>query len=40
MKDRWMNMGYEEEELKPYIEPLPDLNNQARIRESHTHARY
>ncbi|XP_062850258.1 serine/threonine-protein kinase MARK2 isoform X2 [Trichomycterus rosablanca] len=23
MKDRWMNVGHEEEELKPYIEPQP-----------------
>ncbi|CAI8017825.1 MAP/microtubule affinity-regulating kinase 3 [Geodia barretti] len=31
MKDRWMNMGFDEEELKPYIEPEADINNQARI---------
>merc|ERR550519_776605 len=24
MKDKWMNMGYEEEDLKPYIEPVQD----------------
>ena len=24
MKDRWMNVGHEEEELKPFIEPQPD----------------
>ena len=36
MKDRWMNMGFDEEELKPYIEPEADINNQARIRESFT----
>lgn len=34
MKDRWMNVGFEDEELKPYIEPEADLNDQARIRES------
>ena len=29
-----MNVGFEDEELKPYIEPEADLNDQARIRES------
>lgn len=27
MRDRWMNVGYEEEELKPYIEPQPDYKD-------------
>ncbi|KAG5668120.1 hypothetical protein PVAND_016073 [Polypedilum vanderplanki] len=31
MKDKWMNMGYEDDELKPYVEPQPDLNDQKRI---------
>uniref|UniRef100_A0AAQ5Y418 non-specific serine/threonine protein kinase n=1 Tax=Amphiprion ocellaris TaxID=80972 RepID=A0AAQ5Y418_AMPOC len=31
MKDRWMNVGYEQEELKPYTEPEPDLNDLKRI---------
>ena len=31
MKDKWMNMGYEEEELLPFIEPVVDLNDQKRI---------
>ena len=31
MKDKWMNIGYEDDELKPYIEPLPDLTDNARI---------
>ncbi len=31
MKDKWMNIGFEEDELKPYNEPLPDLNDQMRI---------
>lgn len=31
MKDKWMNMGYEDDELKPYIEPLPDLKDLKRI---------
>uniref|UniRef100_A0A8B9RF53 non-specific serine/threonine protein kinase n=1 Tax=Astyanax mexicanus TaxID=7994 RepID=A0A8B9RF53_ASTMX len=30
MKDRWMNVGYEEEELKPYIEPQPDYKDPKR----------
>ena len=30
-----MNVGFEEEELKPYSEPEADLNDLARIRESH-----
>uniref|UniRef100_A0A2I3HWS0 non-specific serine/threonine protein kinase n=1 Tax=Nomascus leucogenys TaxID=61853 RepID=A0A2I3HWS0_NOMLE len=31
MKDRWMNVGHEEEELKPYTEPDPDFNDAKRI---------
>ncbi|XP_065739834.1 serine/threonine-protein kinase MARK1 isoform X6 [Phocoena phocoena] len=31
MKDRWMNVGHEEEELKPYAEPEPDFNDAKRI---------
>ncbi|XP_030874326.1 serine/threonine-protein kinase MARK1 isoform X5 [Leptonychotes weddellii] len=31
MKDRWMNVGHEEEELKPYSEPEPDFNDAKRI---------
>ncbi|KAM5238483.1 serine/threonine-protein kinase MARK1 isoform 3-T3 [Ctenodactylus gundi] len=31
MKDRWMNVGHEEEELKPYSEPDPDFNDTKRI---------
>ncbi|XP_028266394.1 serine/threonine-protein kinase MARK1 [Parambassis ranga] len=31
MKDRWMNVGYDEEELKPYIEPEQDFNDLKRI---------
>ncbi len=31
MKDKWMNIGYEEDELKPYNEPLPDLQDNVRI---------
>ncbi|KAG8518177.1 Serine/threonine-protein kinase MARK1 [Galemys pyrenaicus] len=31
MKDRWMNVGHEEEELKPYTEPEADFNDTKRI---------
>ncbi|KAJ8371771.1 hypothetical protein AAFF_G00302410 [Aldrovandia affinis] len=31
MKDRWMNVGHEEEELKPYLEPQPDFSDIKRI---------
>uniref|UniRef100_A0A6J0T0Q6 non-specific serine/threonine protein kinase n=1 Tax=Pogona vitticeps TaxID=103695 RepID=A0A6J0T0Q6_9SAUR len=31
MKDRWMNVGHEEEELKPYTEPEPDISDTKRI---------
>nr|XP_020499317.1 serine/threonine-protein kinase MARK2 isoform X5 [Labrus bergylta] len=30
MRDRWMNVGYDEEELKPYIEPMPDYKDPRR----------
>ncbi|XP_069464694.1 serine/threonine-protein kinase MARK1 isoform X2 [Ambystoma mexicanum] len=31
MKDRWMNVGYEDDELKPYSEPETDFNDIKRI---------
>ncbi|KAL3285057.1 hypothetical protein HHI36_019181 [Cryptolaemus montrouzieri] len=31
MKDKWMNQGYENDELKPYIEPEADMNDPKRI---------
>lgn len=31
MKDKWMNIGYEEDELKPFTEPEPDLSDPIRI---------
>uniref|UniRef100_A0A665TZ50 MAP/microtubule affinity-regulating kinase 3 n=1 Tax=Echeneis naucrates TaxID=173247 RepID=A0A665TZ50_ECHNA len=31
MKDRWMNAGYENEELKPYTEPEQDFSDVERI---------
>ncbi|XP_052393873.1 serine/threonine-protein kinase MARK2 isoform X13 [Carassius gibelio] len=30
MKDRWMNVGNEDDELKPYIEPQPDYKDPKR----------
>uniref|UniRef100_W5M0Y8 Microtubule affinity regulating kinase 2 n=1 Tax=Lepisosteus oculatus TaxID=7918 RepID=W5M0Y8_LEPOC len=30
MKDRWMNVGHEDEELKPYLEPEPDYKDPKR----------
>ena len=31
MSDKWMNMGFEEDELKPYTEPKQDLSDYKRI---------
>ncbi|XP_018087561.1 MAP/microtubule affinity-regulating kinase 3 isoform X2 [Xenopus laevis] len=31
MKDRWINAGHEEEELKPFVEPVLDIADQKRI---------
>ncbi|XP_037806867.1 uncharacterized protein LOC119600595 isoform X11 [Lucilia sericata] len=31
MSDKWMNMGFEDDELKPYIEPKQDLADVKRI---------
>ncbi|CAG9530130.1 unnamed protein product, partial [Cercopithifilaria johnstoni] len=31
MKDRWMNIGYEDDELKPYVEPAKDVKDENRI---------
>ncbi|CAD5226416.1 unnamed protein product [Bursaphelenchus okinawaensis] len=31
MRDRWMNMGYEEDELKPYVEPPKDQRDEKLI---------
>ncbi|XP_063800988.1 serine/threonine-protein kinase MARK2 isoform X8 [Pseudophryne corroboree] len=30
MRDRWMNVGHEDDELKPYIEPVPDYKDPRR----------
>lgn len=31
MKDKWMNIGFEEDELRPYIEPDRNMNDAIRI---------
>ena len=31
MKDKWMNIGYEDDELKPYQEPSRDCTDPVRI---------
>lgn len=31
MKDRWINAGHEEDELKPFFEPELDISDQKRI---------
>lgn len=31
MKDKWMNVNYENDELKPYEEPTQDFNDNCRI---------
>ena len=33
MSDKWMNIGFEDDELLPYLEPVYDINDQTRIRE-------
>ncbi|GAA6079344.1 MAP/microtubule affinity-regulating kinase 3 isoform X1, partial [Tachysurus ichikawai] len=31
MKDRWINAGFDEDELKPFVEPELDISDQKRI---------
>lgn len=31
MKDKWINTGYEDNPLTPYVEPKSDLNDPVRI---------
>ena len=33
MKDKWINAGYEGDDLKPHIEPVEDYSDPARIGE-------
>ncbi|XP_022255937.1 MAP/microtubule affinity-regulating kinase 3-like isoform X2 [Limulus polyphemus] len=35
MKDKWMNIGFEDEELKPYVEPIFDMQDDRRIEILH-----
>lgn len=34
MKDKWINAGYDGDDLKPHIEPVEDYSDPARIGES------
>lgn len=34
MRDKWMNTGYEEDELRPYVEPQQDYKDHKRIGEN------
>ena len=36
MKDKWINVGFDCEELKPHAEPVEDYNDNGRIGEQHT----
>ena len=33
MGDKWMNIGFEDDELLPYLEPVYDINDQTRIQK-------
>ncbi|XP_064403179.1 MAP/microtubule affinity-regulating kinase 3-like isoform X2 [Halichondria panicea] len=33
MKDKWMNIGYEGEDLQPYLEPEADISDELRIQK-------
>lgn len=33
MKDKWMNVGYEDDELRPYIEPKPNFSDSTRFQQ-------
>lgn len=37
MKDKWMNVGYEADELKPHVEPAEDFNDSERIGKRSLH---
>ena len=36
MKDRWINAGHEDDELKPFVEPELDISDQKRIGKHQT----
>ena len=31
MSDKWMNIGHDGQDLKPYSEPVPDFKDERRI---------
>lgn len=31
MSDKWMNIGHEDDPLKPYIQPSPDFTDEKRL---------
>lgn len=33
MTDRWLNLGYEDNILQPYVEPPPNYNDPVRLGE-------
>lgn len=35
MKDKWINIGYDGDELKPHMEPVEDFNDTGRIGEKY-----
>lgn len=37
MKDKWINVGHDGDELKPHTEPVEDFNDTGRIGKKHTH---
>jgi len=37
MNDKWINIGYDGEDLKPHMEPVEDLNNTSHIGEKYRH---
>ena len=37
MKDKWMNIGCEDDELKPYVEPPADVLDPLRIGKNPSH---
>lgn len=38
MKDKWINVGYDGEELKPHTEPVEDYDDTGRIGEKSVNA--
>lgn len=37
MKERWINAGFEDDELKPFLEPEADISDQKRIGKRKRH---